>query len=243
MGTGFYEYGYDAASNRTLERTGSSTATATTFAYNKSNMLCWQASGSFPSPDCTSPPTGATSYRYDLNGNQTLSSAGFGGSYNPANQTTKVTSGGVTQTYSYAGATQNERLTVNATSYSDSVLGTTAARSSGGTQLFTRDEPGQVTGLRNGTARYNYLVDGLGSVAAVTGSGGGVTNRYRYDPYGATTTLPGDACRGAGLTAIRPSSGSDRLAWAGPRRRGGCQSRETACCAACHRPRRGRRRR
>jgi RHS repeat-associated protein len=60
---------------------------------------------------------------------------------------------------------------------------------------YTRTAEGTLVSLRDGTARGYYLHDGLGSIAAVTDHNGTLTNRYTYDPYGATTvTCPTSAC-------------------------------------------------
>ncbi len=45
--------------------------------------------------------------------------------------------------------------------------------------------------MRPGGYLYVYLVDGLGSVAALTDSAGNVANRYTYDPYGTVTSASG----------------------------------------------------
>ena len=108
---------------------------------------------------------------------------------------TQITANGATQSYSYAGPTQDERLTAGGWTYTDSLLGTSMARGSGSdpTQFFTRDESGTLTSLRDTSGSYHYLSDGLGSIAAVTNASGAVTNRYSYDPYGVTTAQAGDA--------------------------------------------------
>jgi uncharacterized protein RhaS with RHS repeats len=48
-------------------------------------------------------------------------------------------------------------------------------------------------GLRSGADRFYYLVDGLGSVAALTDASGAVTHSYAYDPYGVTTETTSSA--------------------------------------------------
>lgn len=216
----YYEYGYDKASNRTTERTGSSTGPLTTFVYRASNAVCWKASGSVTNPACGAPPSGATTYVHDANGNLTAG-AGLALGYNSANQTcwTKPASTPSSATcdapptgatsYTYAGPTQDERLSAGAWTYTDTILGTSLARDGGTTQMFTRDESGTLTGMRTksepnsrGSNSYHYLSDGLGSIVAVTNATGGLEplngvktdgtagsagTRYKYDPYGTTT--------------------------------------------------------
>jgi RHS repeat-associated protein len=41
-----------------------------------------------------------------------------------------------------------------------------------------------LVGLRQGTNRYYYIFDGLGSVVGLANSSGTVVNTYSYDPYG-----------------------------------------------------------
>jgi hypothetical protein len=63
---------------------------------------------------------------------------------------------------SYAGASQVERTTAGSTSFTNGLLGVTAATDTGTTTATTRDPAGALVGLRSGADRFYYLVDGLG---------------------------------------------------------------------------------
>jgi RHS repeat-associated protein len=163
-------YGYDAASNRTSETVNATTTSAT---FNAANQLTGR---------------GGATYSYDEAGNQTGNSAGQQLSYNAANQTTSMKQpGGTALTATYAGATQVDRATGGADTYTNSTLGVIAQNGNGLINEYTRDNTGGLVALRNSGNRYYYLFDGLGSVAAVTDPSGTAVNRYTYDPYGKTT--------------------------------------------------------
>jgi RHS repeat-associated protein len=85
-GTSDYSYAYDNASNRSsMTRDGQSTS----YAYDSGNKLCWKADGDH-SAGCQNPPSGATTYDYDSNGNLRSSSDGLQIAYNALNQSTSV---------------------------------------------------------------------------------------------------------------------------------------------------------
>jgi hypothetical protein len=56
----------------------------TSYAYNDGNELCWRASGD-SNAGCSSPPSGATTFSYDLNGGLISSSDGLHIDYNALN--------------------------------------------------------------------------------------------------------------------------------------------------------------
>jgi RHS repeat-associated protein len=68
-----------------------------------------------------------------------------------------------------------------------------ATTEAGSTTATTRDPNGALIGLRSGTSRSYYLLDGLGSVVALTDGSGAVTHSYSYDPYGVTTETTSSA--------------------------------------------------
>jgi RHS repeat-associated protein len=103
------------------------------------------------------------------------------------------TLGGSPLATSYVGASQVERTTAGPTSFTNSLLGVTAATDTGATTATTRDPAGALVGLRSGADRSYYVVDGLGSVATITDASGGVTHSYAYDPYGVTTETTSSA--------------------------------------------------
>jgi len=195
-----YGYGYDKNGNRTTATVDGATTTA---AFNGADQLCWTASGSPASPTCGSPAAGATTYTYDANGNQTGSTtpsgAGTATTYNSLDQATTITpTAQAPYAVTYAGTTQNQRLTYTDTAGSttrtftntNSVPGITARTGTnpGTTDGYTRDTTGHLLTARTGSARSEYLTDGLGSVAAVANPDGTVDHTYAYDPYGVTTS-------------------------------------------------------
>jgi RHS repeat-associated protein len=110
-------------------------------------------------------------------------------------QTTAVTVPGLSvQTYGYRGPGQTERATAAShpngdTAYATGPLGVTATVDSSGRTGVVRDPAEAIVALRHPDGRRSYpLADALGSVVALTdAASGAVTNRYAYDPYGATT--------------------------------------------------------
>ncbi len=174
--TADYAYAYDPVGNRTSD---TANGVSTIAIFNDADQLSSR---------------GGISFSYDANGNQTASTAGQALSYNSADQTTSLTkAGGSPRTASYAGTNQVERRTAGAASFTNTLLGVTAATEAGATVSTTRDPAGGLVGLRSGTSRNYYLVDGLGSVVALTDSSGAVTHSYAYDPYGVTTETTSSA--------------------------------------------------
>jgi RHS repeat-associated protein len=172
-----YTYDYDAAGNRFREGVSDGLLgllkKTTESKFNAANQLTAR---------------GNVSYSYDANGNQTGSSEGQALVYNGADQTTSLKKpGGSALSATYAGTGQTERASAGATSFTNGLLGLTAATTASATQATTRDPAGNLVGLRDGTSRSYFLFDGLGSVVAVTNASGSVTNSYTYDPYGVTT--------------------------------------------------------
>jgi hypothetical protein len=154
--TATYAYGYDAVGNRNSDTVN---GVVTSAVFNDADQLTSR--------------DGVT-YGYDDNGNQTGSTAGAAFAYNGADQTTTLTkAGGSPLAATYAGASQFERTSAGPTTFTNSLLGVTAASESGAT---TRDPGGGLVGLRSPSGPSYFLFDGLGSVVAVTGANGSVTN-------------------------------------------------------------------
>lgn len=142
---------------------------------------------------CASPPTGATTYAFDGNGNLASSAnptSTF--TYNTgANQTTAITDNTVTlSAMAYADVGQTERTSLtqgaNTTSLLSTPLGVDKSTTGSASAYVVRDPHGNLVGYldASGTHWY-YLLDGHGSVVAViNNSGSTVGNRYAYDEYG-----------------------------------------------------------
>lgn len=113
-------YGYDLDNSMTTEDLG---GTTTTPAYNADDQLCWTYVGT-SSNACSSAPTGSTTYAFDADGNQTISSAGHSLSYNPLSQTTSMTpAGGWALSMAYAGVDSSQRTSVESTTVTNNIFG------------------------------------------------------------------------------------------------------------------------
>jgi RHS repeat-associated protein len=167
-----FRYAYDAVGNRTSETVRQSGLLGTSDVTTASSFN--------PADQLTN--RGSVTFEYDANGNQSGSSAGQALAYNPADQTTSLKrAGGSALGATYAGLSQVERATAGTTTFTNTVLGVSAAP-----DAYTRDPAGTLVGIRGANRSY-YLFDGLGSVVALTNAAGSVTNSYAYDPFGATT--------------------------------------------------------
>ena len=181
-------YGYDANYNRTSK---TEAGTTTSYSYNDAHQLT---------------TGGSATYDYDPNGNLTGSSNGWSLTYNSVNnQTTGVTAPGkaLHGPFTYGGADQTERRRAGSVGYVTSALGVSSATRPaagagtlttvgpndtepphGTSDHYTRDNSGNLIGLRANGVRYYYLVDGLGSVVGLVNSTATKVNSYSYDPYG-----------------------------------------------------------
>ncbi len=109
-----YGYAYDA-DGYMLSRTAFSITT--TYAYNGGDELCWAYTGTSTNT-CATTPTGATTYSFDANGNETGNSAGSSFSYNGKNQTTSVTSVFTTlSSIAYSDTGQQQRIAARSTTF------------------------------------------------------------------------------------------------------------------------------
>jgi RHS repeat-associated protein len=191
--TGSEPFAYDAADNLVKLNT-------TTQQFNAADQLCWTVSGS-SSNACTAPPTGATGYSFDTNGNRTAQTPSAGAatcdSYDQANRLVKVTTG--------AGASCTSPTTVGTYSYDGSglrmgktVAGVSTSEAwdfSHGLPLLLEDKtssttvdyvfgPGGLPLEQIATATLWYHHDQLGSTRAITNASGVTQATYQYDPYG-----------------------------------------------------------
>jgi RHS repeat-associated protein len=184
-----------------VAKANSGSTTTTTYTYNKANELCWSLTGTSANT-CASKPTGAVSYTYDANGNQTGASSGRAYTYNVFDQTASLTPplGGTVQNATYLGPNQAEIVTRGSDQYANNVLGIGIKVYSDATvSYFTRDENGAILSERGpGGARYYFVPDGLGSTIATTGSNAAIVNSYKYDTYGGVVT--------ENETSVRPTS-------------------------------------
>jgi RHS repeat-associated protein len=179
-------WAYDKNGNRTLD---TKTGTANVYnAYNAADQLCWSGTSA---GNCATPPSGATLYAYDANGNTTTAGTTTQ-SYNVFDQFTSNINGGVTSNYTYAGPRNDERLTAGGTAFLNGSLGTTRQTTGGATTSFIRDPGGTLISMRTSTgASYYYTTDALGSIILLTDSAQAAAATYAYDSWGQTTTATG----------------------------------------------------
>ena len=162
---------YDQVGNWTSVYTG----TTTTYSHNRLNQYT---------------AVGSVTPTYDSKGNIT---SGYGGgltlAYDCENRLT--TAGSVSYAYDWLGRRVSRTVSGGTTTYVYDG-GQIIAEYNGGTLLRKYiygpgiDEP--VCMVASGGTWY-YHFDGLGSVAALTDSGGTLVEKYRYDAFGATTIL------------------------------------------------------
>jgi len=88
---------------------------------------------------------------------------------------------------SYTGTGQFKRVSAGSTTYMTSGLGLNRVNNT----HYTHDDNRQLISQRTATGNYYYLLDGLGSVAALTDSTGNVAATYGYEPVGKLTSSTG----------------------------------------------------
>ncbi|WP_231754834.1 RHS repeat-associated core domain-containing protein [Pseudarthrobacter sp. GA104] len=171
---------YDLNGNRlTAAKTGTGTIYS---AYNAADQLCWYGSSA---GNCSTPPSGATNYSWDANGNFTGGGSASNLTYNEFDQFTSGTNGTTTTNYTYAGTRNDERLTAGSASFLNGSLGITQLTRTGGTTSFIRDPGGNLISMRDASgASFYYTTDALGSVILLTDSAQAKAATYSYDSWG-----------------------------------------------------------
>ncbi|MEA2493589.1 MAG: hypothetical protein QOJ29_1500 [Thermoleophilaceae bacterium] len=187
------DFKYDYDDNRNLTHRSDSAGTSwTSFGADNANELCWSAAGKQTVGThnrllCSPTPTGATTFTFDANGQETAQSGRGSISWNKRHQATSVFS----TTMGYVGPDNSLRLSDGTTSFKYNTLGLGSKTVSGSSNYYTRDPNGQLLSDRTTNGTYNYVFDGLGSVVALTSSTGTVGKSYSYDPYGTVTAGAG----------------------------------------------------
>ena len=211
-----FHYDFDNASNRRDETfvNGASTTT-TTYRYNEANQLCWEraVAMSDPLPACNAPPSGATSYVHDANGNEVSNSAGRSFAYNVRNQVTSHTStGGTVFAATHLGEGQSELTQFGSPTLHNSALGLQVRTTSSGNYFYIREPDGSPLGSTypDGGRAY-YLGDALGSVLKLTDVNGAVLNSYSYEPFGADLSTSGTTSNYIKYAGGFDATGSGRL--------------------------------
>ncbi|HEY3832885.1 MAG TPA: RHS repeat-associated core domain-containing protein [Acidimicrobiia bacterium] len=184
-------YGYDHGDNPTRLNSAYQ-------AFDSADELCWQNTTSSANP-CGTPPTGATTYAYDAEGNrhtQTVASTTTTYTYDQQNRLSSV-SGGATASYTYmADGTRISKttggVTTNFTYSNDGGTPRLLLTSGGGvTTKFPYGPDGNVFEQKVGTPTTYLSDDQLGSVRIVTDNTGNDVGTYNYDPYGNPTSHTG----------------------------------------------------
>ncbi len=179
-----FQYVYDANSNRTsqtVKLNGGNPVTAT-FQHNAADQL-------------TGINGGPQTYLYDLNGSETSITSGRSWVYNPKDQATSFTPAGlpaIPMTYTDTG--QYKRATAGTAIYTNDSIGVSREVAGSTTTNYTRMPDGELLGFRRGTSRYNYLLDGLGSVDAVIDQNGNTAATFKYEPFGKPTCTLQPSC-------------------------------------------------
>ncbi|MGD9729114.1 MAG: RHS repeat-associated core domain-containing protein [Nitrospiraceae bacterium] len=135
---------------------------------------------------------GAVTHTYDNNGNLTGDGTWTFG-YDVENRLTTATKTGVSASYLYDPFGRREQKTVGGTVTKYLLDGDAVIEEYDGANARTAryvyapgvDEP---IYMERGGNRYFYHFDGNGSVSALTGVAGAVSERYAYGPYGETTS-------------------------------------------------------
>ena len=146
-----------------------------------------------PARDCATPPSGAVRFSFDANGNQTAGGANGGSyTYNSADQTTSLRPNSLFSPIpaTYRGPGQSDRSSIGASVEVSSVLGLGVSAA----KLFGRDNGGRLVSEHTTSDDYYFLLDGLGSVVALTNAAGQMTFCYDFAPYGDSQSK---ACAGA----------------------------------------------
>jgi RHS repeat-associated protein len=178
-----YQYAYDANSNRCAMRALTSTlpsaptclssadAQTTTYTVNAADELT-----------AVTTAGGTTNNTYDANGNLVN---GARWAYNAQDQAKSYQPPGQSPiNMTYTGSGQFNRASAGGTSFTNDALGLGRDVSGGTTTNYTRAPDGSILGFRRGGNRYYYLLDGIGSVAAVVKDDGATVATYEYAPFG-----------------------------------------------------------
>jgi RHS repeat-associated protein len=184
-----WDYLYDAAGNRTRRTytVGTGTPTATSYAYNTANELCWSIPGTTPGTPtpwvpCNTGGAGATNYSYDNNGQRTT-----GATYDALERLTTL---GATA-LSYLSPSNGELVSYGTTGYQNNMLGLARQIPSSGsaTDIIRTPNGAPVAQRVSTTNKQSLFSDALGSTIAMADDGANTLSRhYTYTPDGTAST-------------------------------------------------------
>lgn len=168
-----YSYSYDNDGNVT------SGAGVGSLSYNTSNQITTSGYGYDGAGNLTSDPSNGTLTYNDAG--QLISASSAGGSGN----------GSGAESFSYAGATQDEPLSDgSATGITYGLAGqdgqpwAQSYTTGGGTDYIVRDQQGDPLGMVRGGESYMFVTDNVGSVTGIVEYCGCTVGTYGYSPYG-----------------------------------------------------------
>ncbi|WP_239393666.1 RHS repeat-associated core domain-containing protein [Frankia sp. CiP3] len=180
-------YAYDTADNPI-------TLGAATQTFDVTSRLCWSTTAAPPAnPACASPPSGATTYTYDIEGDRTKSTAGSAVTtyaYDQASRLTGFTKSGTTASYTYDGSGLRASKTVNGAT-TPFTWGVGGELLYDGASAYVYGPGGAPIEQVGGSATQWFFCDQLGSVRALTDSTGAVVGGYGYTPWGAVSAHTG----------------------------------------------------
>jgi RHS repeat-associated protein len=177
-------YTYDPAGNRTLRRhaVGTGSPVNTSFGYNAANELCYSVTGT-PTGSCAAPPTGATTYTYDADGQRTT---GPTAAYDVQQRLTTLSGTAL----SYLSPGNRELTGYGTTTLQNNLLGLSRIMPSSGTatDLIRAPSGGTLAQRVGATSKQELFTDALGSTIATADDGATTLSRsYDYDPDGNAT--------------------------------------------------------
>ncbi|MCW3003330.1 MAG: secreted protein [Conexibacter sp.] len=184
-----WDYLYDAAGNRTRRTytSGTATPTATSYAYNTANELCWSIPGTTPgtptpSAPCNTGATGATNYTYDNNGQRTT-----GATFDALERMTALGS----DTLGYLSPGNGELVSYGNTGYQNNLMGLARQIPSSGsaTDIIHTPDGAPIAQRVGTTSKQSLFADALGSTIAMADDGANTLSRhYSYTPDGVSST-------------------------------------------------------
>lgn len=125
----------DPAGNLKQQTATTGSTTVTSAAFNANNQICWTHTAASVNT-CSSPPSGATTYSYDANGNQTSPGSAI---YNARNQTMSIFS----TNFAFLGVDQQELIGDGTNTVTYNALGESSKTTGSTTTYYTRTPDGQ----------------------------------------------------------------------------------------------------
>jgi RHS repeat-associated protein len=196
----------------TYNAAGNTTSTGSAQGFDAASQLCWTLpTAATSTAACTAPPTGATTYTYNSQGDRTATTPATGTAstytYNQANEMTGATASGTTATYTYNGQGLRATKTVGSvkTPFTWDIASTPDLLSDGTNSYVYGPGDLPIEQITSATTLW-YFHDALGSTRALLSSTGTVAGAYSYDAYGNTTGHTGTATTPLGYTGAYTDS-------------------------------------